>query len=142
MKRKFYRTIIQVEVLSEDRFVWDSLSDVAEAIFDGDCSGNTTEISQEEVTPEAMAALLEAQGSDPQFLLGDGDEVLCVVSKDTSEAQIKELSALAGVDPSNDYDYAGGRDVVFNLYDPKTAEFAAAAEKLSFVQSVTVTPDD
>lgn len=67
----FYRTVIEVEVLSEDPYVFNSLSNIAHDIRDGDCSGKVTVISQEEVSPDKMAELLTAQGSDPSFLLGE-----------------------------------------------------------------------
>ena len=67
----FYRTVLQVEILSDEPYRYKALSDVAFDIIEGDCSGKTTVVSQEEVSKEQMAELLIAQGSDPSFLLGD-----------------------------------------------------------------------
>ena len=74
---KFYRTVFHVEVLSNEPLVCDelSLTDVDYLITEGDCSGVIKcEPENEEVTREAMAVLLAAQGSDPAFLLGDEEE--------------------------------------------------------------------
>ena len=38
-KRAFYRTVIQVEILSEEPFRHSNLNDVYHAITSGDCSG-------------------------------------------------------------------------------------------------------
>jgi len=72
---KFYRTVFHVEVLSNEPLVADelSMSDVDYLITDGHCSGIIKcDPENEEVTRDEMAALLTAQGSDPEFLL-DGD---------------------------------------------------------------------
>ena len=73
----YYRTVYQVEVLSigpfdggESLVNMSDLAAIAYEIDEGDCSGAVTEISSEEVTRERMAELLEAQGSEPEFLLG------------------------------------------------------------------------
>ena len=66
---KFYRTIIQIEVLSKDPFECTDLSEINYAITEGDCSGKVEIIQSEKVPPEKMAELLKSQGSDPNFLL-------------------------------------------------------------------------
>lgn len=70
-KRKFYRTVYQIEVLSEEKFDNEggmSLTDIDNAITDGDCSGRVTFIvNNEEKTGKEMAELLKEQGSDPEF---------------------------------------------------------------------------
>lgn len=68
---KFYRTVIKVEVLSEDPYHPQSLKQIARDTYDGDCSGHWEVESSQEVPPAEMAKLLEKQGSDPAFLLGD-----------------------------------------------------------------------
>jgi len=76
--RMFYRTVIQVEVLSEEPFSFDNLNSIHEAITDGDCSGLvTTVIDNENVDGPKMAKLLEEQGSDPSFfqLTNDGQDM-------------------------------------------------------------------
>jgi len=66
---KFYRTIIQVEVLSEGGPVPEgmSLADIDYQITDGDWSGDTVIKKAEEVSGEEMSKLLMKQGSDPSF---------------------------------------------------------------------------
>jgi hypothetical protein len=66
--RKFYRTKVTVEVLSEDPIATDaSLYSICEAITTGGCSG-VVNISEPGVLngKEAAVALLK-QGSDPEF---------------------------------------------------------------------------
>jgi len=73
-KRKFYKTIITVEVLSEDpRSFGGDLEFLNHAITEGDCSGHVTESPSEEVDGPTMAKLLEAQGSDSGFFMLDAD---------------------------------------------------------------------
>lgn len=70
-----HRTVYQIEVLA--RIApndMDDLDQIAYDIREGEASGAVTRISTEEVTPERMAELLTAQGSDPSFLLGENWE--------------------------------------------------------------------
>ena len=71
---KYYRTVIQVEVLSNYPVDYSTLQDVHYDITSGDSSGEWWVGSQEEVSKEKMAELLEAQGSDPSFLIPDDYE--------------------------------------------------------------------
>ena len=73
--RKFYRTVVQVEVLSEEPFQEGmSLYDLASAIDDGGYSGWITLPVQDEVhNGKEMAKLLKKQGSDPEFFNLDSD---------------------------------------------------------------------
>jgi hypothetical protein len=74
MSGKFYRQLFEVEVLSEGEPLNNvSLQDIDYEITDGHCSGIVKETVREEVTPERMAQLLKAQGSDPEFLLGEDE---------------------------------------------------------------------
>jgi len=51
-----------------------SLTDIDEAINNGDCSGRVTTIVDNEVkTGKEMAKLLKAQGSDPEFFQLDDE---------------------------------------------------------------------
>lgn len=70
----FYRTVIEVEVLTEGEYYPGSLEDVARDIVYGDASGDWSVKSSRRVSRKTMARLLEKQGSDPSFLLGDDDE--------------------------------------------------------------------
>lgn len=76
MKKKFYRQVFEVEVLSEGEPLdtYTSLSEIDYEITDGQSSGIVKEISRKEVTSKEMAELLKAQGSDPTFLLGGDDD--------------------------------------------------------------------
>lgn len=62
----FYKTIIQIEVLSEGRFEWDSLEDISMRILD-DCSGKITEISNKKISAKEAAKELISHNSDPAF---------------------------------------------------------------------------
>lgn len=67
-EKTFYRTVIQVEILSDGPYEFSSLEDTAQDVMNGDCSGKVEVISSEEVSKKEMAKLLEAQDSDPAFL--------------------------------------------------------------------------
>jgi len=68
MPRKFFKTILQVEILSEDcPFDSENLSEVHRAITDGACSGVVTTVSQQQLTGRQMAHHLIQQDSDPEF---------------------------------------------------------------------------
>lgn len=70
--RKFYRTVIHVEVLSEEPYTFSgNLVDVANDISSGDCSGVARTIQEEKCDGVRMAQLLLAQGSDPEFFMLD-----------------------------------------------------------------------
>lgn len=76
-QRKFYRTVIHVEILSDDPSPKDaSLQDIAYQISEGDWSGATKMAEHEEMDGEKMAKLLQEQGSDPSFfqLTEDGKD--------------------------------------------------------------------
>lgn len=67
--RQFHKSIIQVEVLSEEPLVYNSLEDIHYAITEGDCSGMHTLVRSEILDGAAAAKALLAQGSDPGFFL-------------------------------------------------------------------------
>lgn len=69
-ERKFYKTVVTVEVLHENRDdINDNmkLADVAEAIFSGPCSGKVSFSAPIEIGPKTAAKKLMEQGSDPGF---------------------------------------------------------------------------
>lgn len=72
----FYRTVIQVEVLSEEPLPDCGLDHIAYLITEGDYSGSATTVSEEQVDGPTMARLLRAQGSEPGFfwLTEEGEE--------------------------------------------------------------------
>jgi len=76
-KRKFFKTVIQIEILSEDAPVPDDmeLADIAHEIVDGDWSGARTAVETKELTGAEAAKALIDQGSDPAFFnLSDSGE--------------------------------------------------------------------
>lgn len=74
--RKFYKTIFQVEVLSEEPIKELSLSDLDYEITEGDCSGRVSTLSENTINGACAANELLAQGSDPSFfgLTEDGND--------------------------------------------------------------------
>lgn len=72
-----FKTVIQVVVLGHDPLPNCDLAHVAYLITEGDCSGQVTTISEEQVDGPTMVRLLQEQGSDPEFLglNEDGSEI-------------------------------------------------------------------
>jgi hypothetical protein len=67
-KRKFYRTVIQIEVLSEEPYSSTDLEKINLDITEGAQSGEVTIIfDSEEMNGKTCAEKLQAQGSDPDF---------------------------------------------------------------------------
>ena len=66
-KRKFYKTVLTVEVLSEEPFECNDLGDVNYAITQGDCSGTMDCGTSKKISAGTMAKALLKQGSDPEF---------------------------------------------------------------------------
>ena len=81
MARKFFRTLISVEVLSEDAPISDetSLEEISYLISEGDCSGALEIVGRESLSGSEAAQALISQGSDPEFfrLDRDGRELSC-----------------------------------------------------------------
>lgn len=66
--RKFFRSVLEVEVLSEEPVSFNNLQEVHHAVTEGGCSGSIkVKIRNQSVTGVRMARLLEKQGSDPEF---------------------------------------------------------------------------
>lgn len=72
-KRKFYKTIIEVEVLSEDPFRCSDLEAVQYEITEGHCSGVVKNKGSKALNGEQAAKALLKQGSDPEFFCLDKD---------------------------------------------------------------------
>ena len=71
-KRTFYRTVIQVVVLSENPYNETDLEQIAYDIKEGDQSGQVTITSaNEEMNSKTAVALLKEQGSEPSFFMLD-----------------------------------------------------------------------
>lgn len=68
-KRKLYKTVIEVTVLSEEAPVPDGcgLDHIHNQITDGDWSGHIEIKKTERLNCTEMAYALQAQGSDPSF---------------------------------------------------------------------------
>ena len=73
MASELTRTLFQLEVLSNGPLEAPSLRELAEACTTGPCSGCLKVAAEEVVDPRTMARLLINQGSDPEFLLDEGD---------------------------------------------------------------------
>jgi len=70
----FFKTIIQIEVLSEGQPVDDlDLRQIAHEICDGDCVGASSLISKQELTGKECADELYELGSEPEFFGLDDD---------------------------------------------------------------------
>lgn len=79
-RRKFYCTVLEVEILSEDKLDEETASNLAsvhDMITYGDCSGQVKVRSQSEVGAKTAARKLREQGSDPGFfrLNDDGSDM-------------------------------------------------------------------
>jgi hypothetical protein len=71
-KRKFYRTVIQVVVLSETPYSKTDLAQIAEDCDEGNQVGTTTIISDsEEMDAKTTVVLLKEAGSEPGFFALD-----------------------------------------------------------------------
>ena len=66
-ERKFYRTTITIEILSEEEIGDKSLSEINYEMQEGDYSGKIIKRKSEVVTSQEMAKLLIKQSSDPLF---------------------------------------------------------------------------
>ena len=66
---RYYRTVVQVEVLSDFPGVGDlDLGTIAREIVHGECSGKVAVVSQQVLSKHQMARALVRQGSDPDFM--------------------------------------------------------------------------
>lgn len=88
-KKKIYRTVIQIEILSDEPFTeGQNLNDIEYEITEGHCSGNIeTKVSNEILEGKPAADSVRAQGSDPEFFRMDieGNEL-----EDDEEGQDRE----------------------------------------------------
>lgn len=67
-KRKFFKNIVTLVVLSEDEDIQGAeLGTIAYEIVNGDWSGGDVKIESTQVDGAEMARLLQEQGSDPEF---------------------------------------------------------------------------
>lgn len=75
--RRFYRTVFEVEVLSEEPLGDMDVESVAYAVTHGGCSGLLTRTVTEVVDGPRMAELLADHGSDPALfnLTDSGDDL-------------------------------------------------------------------
>jgi hypothetical protein len=77
-KRKFFKTVVKVTVLSEDiPAVWRDLADLHYLITDGSCSGRIDTGNPQSISARRAADELFKQGSDPSFfqLSGSGEDL-------------------------------------------------------------------
>ena len=75
--RKFHRTIVQVEILSEEPIGNYNLESLAHQITLGDWSGASAIVLQEELSGKEAAEALKMQASDPSFfnLTSEGNDL-------------------------------------------------------------------
>ena len=67
-KRKFYRTLVQIEILSEEPYSSTDLTKISEDIYEGSQVGNVQLIlDSEEIDSKTCVERLFAVGSDPEF---------------------------------------------------------------------------
>jgi hypothetical protein len=93
MADEYYITEITVTVASEGRLVAENghhltLSEIAVDMLIGDLSGRYEFSDERKVSAKEIAAELEEQGSDPEFLLGEDWN-----APDTREQDIPSASA-------------------------------------------------
>lgn len=94
---QFFRTVIQVEVLSDQPYSPGSLSDVAYDITEGDCSGKWRVVESVSLTEFEMAQAMKRQGSDPEFF-GIEEEECEATEPVLNDAQLVVLKTYAGGD--------------------------------------------
>lgn len=70
-KKVLWKSVIVVEVLSEQPFEYDTLEDVHYAITHGGCSGNHDMTESKHLTMDEAVKECEKQGTDPVFFFGD-----------------------------------------------------------------------
>ena len=77
MKRKFFKTVIRMTILSEDAPVFGSLAEIERAVDDGDLVGQVSVLKQIQISPRATARALSRYGSEPGFfqLKGNGEDL-------------------------------------------------------------------
>ncbi len=75
--RKFYRTLIQVEVVSEGPYDPQSIEQLRDDIINGDCSGKWEVVESEEVSGKEVVALCATHETEPSFfrLGADGNDL-------------------------------------------------------------------
>ena len=76
MTTKYFRTVFRFEVLSTDEDFGSgmSLADIHYETMNGHASGRFLDGTHNEVSEEDMRKLLEAQGTDPSFLIEDDED--------------------------------------------------------------------
>jgi len=75
--RKYFRTILEIEVLSEDTPFEGGFEELAVECAHGECSGAVLKRETTEISGKQAADALTAQGSDPSFFfLDDEGEVM------------------------------------------------------------------
>lgn len=72
-ERKFYKKVVQVEILSEDPIGCVSLEQIAYGITEGDWSGKLETVSDTELNGKEAVKELLNQGSDCTFFQLDED---------------------------------------------------------------------
>lgn len=87
--KKFFKTTITIEILSEKKYNSTDLEKIAYDITDGDCSGVVNVTEYKELTPVEAAKALLAQGSDPEFF-GLDEEGISLDEEEVIEPELRE----------------------------------------------------
>lgn len=97
-KRKFYRSVIKIEILSEEPYSSTDLEKIQYDITDGHQSGLVSlEIDSEEMDGKTCAIKLQEQGTDTEFFCldehgQDTEDALDSLSEDDEEnTEIRKL---------------------------------------------------
>jgi predicted transcriptional regulator YdeE len=70
MTKRFFKTTIVFEVLSEDEpLVWETLADLHYAVTEGHCSGHLVTEGREEIDETTLVSRCAVHGTDPSFFL-------------------------------------------------------------------------
>ena len=74
-KNKYFKTVYTIEVLTTEEKLTDiGMEEIAYQCMGGDCSGIISDTVITILTRKEMTAALIAQGSEPEFLLGEDEE--------------------------------------------------------------------
>lgn len=103
-KRTFHKYVFKLEVLSEEELPEDlELSELAQAVEFGECSGRRLDTEHEELDGPTTAKALIEQGSDPEFF---------DLTEDGEDASPEPLSVDDALELEDDEEYDYGTDPV------------------------------
>ena len=137
-KRLFHRTVIQIELLTDEELGPVSIEDIQHLMTDGHASGMFLDTIHNKILPGQMARLLLAQQSDPAFLLDDDwveeFDIKVLRDKNTGKYLARAGSVVAGhVGPDSSFvdDPANAAP-----FDPLEKDLFGIADDLEWVDMV------